>query len=87
MHEGHQRGQPALILRLICSVEIIIFLPFAKRSEDPFGLHAHQSLMILYLNHAGFISLTYLCSGLRFNITDVQVYISYVFDVMFSAMV
>ena len=36
--------------------------------------------MILYLNHAELISVTYLCSGLRF-ITDrgIHVAISYVF--------
>ena len=73
MHEGHQRGQLALMLPNIgpnmLAADIIIVLGelrLAKRSEDPFGLHTHQSFVILYLNYAEFISLTYLCSGLRF---------------------
>ena len=60
MHEGHQRDQLALMLPNIgpniLSNDIIIVLRFAKRSEDPFGLHTHQSFMILYLNHAELIS-------------------------------
>ena len=43
----------------------------------------YQSFMILYINHAELISLTYLFSGLRF----IKVSISYVFNVMFTAMV
>ena len=83
MHEGHQRDQLRCCLHsgLICSVDIIIVLRFAKRSED--------HLDYTPISHD---SLSNSCRAHQFNLfmlyyKGIQVSISQVFNVMFSAMV